>query len=196
MEIASFEGVCLTHVILTPGACGMGVRAAGPATTSVTSAACSQNADLAAIRVTSELARSEDPFVRCAGCGVGKGPGAPVHARAPQNQLSSEKHTWFGRLVFVFLPDGAQRPIFTMNYHLRDDTVFDIFVSNWQSPFLAPGPPPPDRRPPTPDRRPPSDDPPTRPRGAQALYIQTPDQPPLAAVMLCAIYMFYVREHF
>ena len=29
----------------------------------------------------------------------------------------------------------------------------------------------------------PSDNPPTRPRGAPALYIQTPDQPPLAAVM-------------
>ena len=70
----------------------------GLATTSVppgapvAPAACSQNADLAAIRVTSELARSEDSFVRCAGCGVGQGRGAPVHARAPQNQLSSEKH--------------------------------------------------------------------------------------------------------
>ena len=90
-----FEGVSVTTVILAPGACGMGVRAAGPATTSPVSpapAACSQNADLAAIRVTSELARSEDPFVRCAGCGVGKGRGAPVHARASRNQLSSEKH--------------------------------------------------------------------------------------------------------
>ena len=105
-----FGGVCLTHVILAPGACGMGVRAAGPATTSADSpaspapAACSQNADLAAIRVTSELARSEDPFVRCAGCGVGRGRGAPVHARAPQNQLSLEKHICFGRLFCVFWP--------------------------------------------------------------------------------------------
>ena len=29
----SFEGVCLTHVILTPGMCGGGVRAAVPDTT-------------------------------------------------------------------------------------------------------------------------------------------------------------------
>ncbi len=29
-----FEGVCLTHVILTPGACGGGVQAAVPDTTS------------------------------------------------------------------------------------------------------------------------------------------------------------------
>ena len=34
----SFEGVCLTHVILTPGACGGGVRAAVPDTTSGDSA--------------------------------------------------------------------------------------------------------------------------------------------------------------
>ena len=40
----------------------------------------------------------------CAGCGVGKGHGAPVHARAPQNQLSSEKHICFGRLFCVFWP--------------------------------------------------------------------------------------------
>ena len=33
-----FEGVCLTHVILTPGACGGGVRAAVPDTTSGESA--------------------------------------------------------------------------------------------------------------------------------------------------------------
>ena len=88
----------------------MGVRAGGPATTSADSAApaapaaCSQNADLAAIGVTSELARSEDPLVRCAGCGVGRGRGAPVHARAPQNQLSSEKHISFERLFCVFWP--------------------------------------------------------------------------------------------
>ena len=96
--IGLFEGVSVTTVILAPGACGMGVRAAGHATTSPAPAApaapavCSQNGQNATIRVTSELARSEDPFVRCAGCGVGKGRGAPVHARASQNQLSSEKH--------------------------------------------------------------------------------------------------------
>ena len=36
--MASFEGVCLTHVILAPGACGRGVRAAVAATTSAGSA--------------------------------------------------------------------------------------------------------------------------------------------------------------
>ena len=93
MRCSFFKGVCVTSVILAPSACGMGVQAAGPDTTSADSAApaaCSQNADLAALRVTSELARSEDPFVRCAGCGVGEGRGAPVQARASQNQLSSE----------------------------------------------------------------------------------------------------------
>ena len=105
-------------------------RAAGLDTTSPDSAApiaSSKNADLAAIRVTSELARSEDPFVRCAGCGVGKGRGAPVHARTPQNQLSSEKNTSdLENLFFVFLPNGAQRLIFMVNYHLRDDQVLQF----------------------------------------------------------------------
>ena len=122
----------------------MGVRAAGPDTTSADSpasvapAACSQNADLAAIRVTSELARSEDPFVRCAGCGVGKSPGAPVHARASRNQLPSEKHTWFGRLFFVFLPNGAQRLTFTMKYNLREDQVFTILTPKWPNSTSGP----------------------------------------------------------
>ena len=98
----------------------------------------SKNGPNATIRVTSELARSEDPFVRCAGCGVGKGRRAPVHARASRNQLSSEKHIWFGRLFFVFLPNGAQRLIFTMNYRPRDDPVFVILTPNWPNPLLAP----------------------------------------------------------
>ena len=78
-------------------------------------AASSKNADLTAIRVISELATSSDTFVLCAGCGVGKGRGAPVQARAPRNQLSTEKHICFGRLFFVFLPDGAKGVVFTMN---------------------------------------------------------------------------------
>ena len=65
---------------------------AGLATISVLPVTSSKNADLAAIRVTSELARSDDTFVRCAGAAVGQGRGAPVHARASRNQLSSEKH--------------------------------------------------------------------------------------------------------
>ena len=31
----------------------------------------------------------------------------------------------------VFLPNGAQRLIFTMNYHLREDQVFTILTPNW-----------------------------------------------------------------
>ena len=31
----------------------------------------------------------------------------------------------------VFLPNGAQRLIFTVNYHLRDDQVFTILTPNW-----------------------------------------------------------------
>ena len=72
---------------------GSGPRATVLDTTSASPAARpagSKIAQVAAIRVTSELARSEDPFVRCAGCGVGKGRGAPVHARTPQNQLSEK----------------------------------------------------------------------------------------------------------
>ena len=76
----------------------------------------------------------------CTGAVVGKGRGAPAHARASRNQLSTEKHIRFGRLFFVFLPDGAQCLDFTMNYHLRDDTVLNIFVSNWPTQLLAPGP--------------------------------------------------------
>ena len=118
---------------------GGGVRATVLDTTSaapvapvapVAPAASSQNADLAAIRVTSELTTSSDTFVLCAGCGVGKGRGAPVQARAPREQLSTEKHTGFGRLFFRFLPNGAKRLVFTMNSTLRDDQDFaysDIF---------------------------------------------------------------------
>ena len=42
---------------------------------------------------------------------------------------------------FVFLPDGAKRLVFTMNYQLRDDQVFAILAPNWPTPLLAPGPP-------------------------------------------------------
>ena len=94
----NFEGVSVTTVILAPGACGGGLRdalldAISPSPAAPAAAATnSKNGQNVTIRVTSELARSEDPFVRCAGCGVGQGRRAPVHARASQNQLSSEKH--------------------------------------------------------------------------------------------------------
>ena len=39
---------------------------------------------------------------------------------------------------FVFLPNGAQRLIFTMNYHLRDEHIFLILTPNWPTPLLAP----------------------------------------------------------
>ena len=100
----------------------------------VAAATSSKNGQNVTIRVTSELARSEDHFVRCAGCGVGQGRGAPVHARAPQNQLSSEKHIRFGRLFFVFLPNGAQRLIFTT----REDQVFTIVTPNWPNSTSGP----------------------------------------------------------
>ena len=123
---------------------GGGLRAAVLDTISVSPAAppapvtSSKNGQNDTIRVTSELARSEDPFVRCAGCGVGKGRRAPVHARASQNQLSSEKHIWFGRLFFVFLPNGAQRLIFRMKYHLREDQVFTILTPKWPNSTSGP----------------------------------------------------------
>ena len=109
-----FEGVCVTTVILAPGACGGGLRAAVLATTSGSPAAAltnSQNGQVAAIRVTSELARFEDPVVRCAGCGVGQGRGAPVHARARKINFHP-KNTHDLEDVFVLLPNGAQRLIF------------------------------------------------------------------------------------
>ena len=98
----------------------------------------SKNGQTATIRVTSELARSEDPFVRCAGCGVGQGRRAPVHARASQNQLPSEKHICFGRLFCVFLPNGAQRLVFSVNYHLREDQVFTILTPKWPNSTSGP----------------------------------------------------------
>ena len=80
----------------------------------------SKNGQNATIRVTSELARSEDPFVRCAGCGVGQGRRAPVHARASRNQLSSEKHTLFGRLFFRVFAERSPTPYFYNEIsHLR-----------------------------------------------------------------------------
>ena len=38
---------------------------------------------------------------------------------------------------FVFLPNGAQRLIFTMKYHLREDQVFTILTPKWSNPLLA-----------------------------------------------------------
>ena len=42
------------------------------------------------------------------------------------------------KTFFVFLLNGAQRLIFTMNYHLRDDQVFTILTPDWPTPLLAP----------------------------------------------------------
>ena len=84
---------------------GGGLRAAVLDVISVSPVAAvtsSKNGQNATIRVTSELARSEDPFVRCAGCGVGQGRRAPVHARASQNKLSSEKHMIWKTCFRVF----------------------------------------------------------------------------------------------
>ena len=41
-------------------------------------------------------------------------------------------------VFFVFLPNGAQRLIFTMKYHLREDQVFTILTPKW--PNSASGP--------------------------------------------------------
>ena len=41
-------------------------------------------------------------------------------------------------VFFVFLPNGAQRLIFTMNYHLRDDQVFTILTPNWPNSTSGP----------------------------------------------------------
>ena len=84
----------------------------------------------------------------------------------------------FWKLFFVLLPGGTQHIIFTMNYHLGDPTVFDLFVSKWPSPFLDPGPP--------------KGDPGSPGRVwrdslrlfGEPIYRKTPDQPPLGAVML------------
>ena len=129
----SFEGVSLTTVILAPGACGMGVRAAVLDTTSgapgapAAPAASSKNADLTAIRVTSELATSSDTFVLCAGCGVGKGRGAPVQARAPRKQLSTEKHIGVGRLFFRVFAGRCQRRCFYNEFYTLTRPTFYLF---------------------------------------------------------------------
>ena len=68
-----FEGVSVTAVILAPGACGRGLQAALLATTFVTpvtpatSVTSSKNANIAAVRVTSELATSSDTSGRSGG---------------------------------------------------------------------------------------------------------------------------------
>ena len=38
----------------------------------------------------------------------------------------------------VFLPNGAKRLIFTMNYHLRDDKVFTILPPTWPNSIAGP----------------------------------------------------------
>ena len=47
-------------------------------------------------------------------------------------------HIIWKTLFFVFLPNGAQRLIFTMNYHLRDDKVFTILTPNWPNSTSGP----------------------------------------------------------
>ena len=49
-----------------------------------------------------------------------------------------QKNIRFGILFFVLLPNGAQRLIFTMNYHLRDDQVFTILTPNWPNSTSGP----------------------------------------------------------
>ena len=107
---------------------GGGLRAAVLATVSVSPVApvapltSSKNGQNVTIRVTSELARSEDPFVRCAGCGVGEGCVAPIYAKQSLAQLLLKKHTfvWAGegpdasqthiQMPSSCLPDSSQKP--------------------------------------------------------------------------------------
>ena len=49
-----------------------------------------------------------------------------------------QKNTGFGRLFFVFLPNGAQRLIFTRKYHLREDQVFTILTPKWPNSTSGP----------------------------------------------------------
>ena len=86
------EGVSVTSVILAPGACGIGGPSRGSCHHLRPSGRFRHEFQKRRSCCYTQLARSEDPFVRCAGCGVGQGRGAPVHARAPRNQRSSEKH--------------------------------------------------------------------------------------------------------
>ena len=94
----------------------------------------SKNVQVGAIRVTSELARFEDPFVRCAGCGVGQGRRAPMTREHREINFHQKNTCDLEDLFFVFLPNGAQRLIFTMNYHLRDDRFLSILPPNWPNP--------------------------------------------------------------
>ena len=87
----SFEGVSVTTVILAPGACGLGLRAALLATTSVEAVAPVAPAAAAAVFQKSPIScylpylRARGPllilhpvFFRCTICGVGEGHDAPV----------------------------------------------------------------------------------------------------------------------
>ena len=135
---ASFEGVCVTTVILAPGACGGGLRAAPLATTSPSPAApaapltSSKNGQNATIRVTSELARSEDPFVRCRVMAL---PCMREHRKINFHQKNTYDLEDF---LFVCLPHGAQRLIFKVNYHLREDHFFSILTQNWPNSTSGP----------------------------------------------------------
>ena len=50
--------------------------------------------------------------MRCAGCGVGQCHGAPVHARASQNQLSSEKTHMIWKTFFRVFAERSPTPYF------------------------------------------------------------------------------------
>ena len=50
--------------------------------------------------------------MRCAGCGVGQGRRAPVHARASQNQLSSEKTHMVWKTFFRVFAERSPTPYF------------------------------------------------------------------------------------
>ena len=118
---------------------GWGVRAAGPATTSADSpapAACSQNADLAAIRITSELARSEDPFVQAAELvGVAALPCTREHRKINFHQKNTHDSEDF---FSCFCRTEPNVLFLKMNYHLRDDQDFTILTPNWPNSTSCP----------------------------------------------------------
>ena len=107
----------------------------------VAPAASSKNADLIAIRVTSELATSSDTFVLCAGCGLGEGRGAPVQARAPPEQLSTEKHICFEQLFLQILAVGQILSLYAVLESLGHPQKSTEFLPDPNPAQSAPGEP-------------------------------------------------------
>ena len=104
-RLLCFEGVSVTTVILAPGACGLGLRAALLATTSVAphppaaAVAVLQKSPISCylpyLRARGPLLTSHPFFFCCAICGVGEGHDAPVLGEKLARSTFDRKSTYY-----------------------------------------------------------------------------------------------------